>query len=82
MKELKVITLPNQCIHILINRPKSLNSIKSEMFPTIEKLLLQNTKAHFIIISGVGRAFCAGGDLIQITDFVQNNVSEAESLNL
>jgi enoyl-CoA hydratase len=67
--------------HLQLNRPNVLNSLKREQFLTIRDLFFQYEKdkqTDFVIVSGVGRAFCAGGDLVQITNGVKYKVEEAD----
>lgn len=56
--------------HILLNRPKALNSLTTEMCQLLHDQLLQwqqNNTIKAVIIRGEGeRAFCAGGDIRHI----------------
>ena len=51
---------------ILLNRPEKLNSLSFKMFHELMRVmdeLATDTTAKAVVITGVGRAFCAGGDL-------------------
>jgi len=56
---------------ISLNRPKAFNSFNREMALELQKTLDQcdqNTAIRAIVISGEGKAFCAGQDLVEVTD--------------
>jgi 2-(1,2-epoxy-1,2-dihydrophenyl)acetyl-CoA isomerase len=51
---------------VTLNRPEKLNAINNELATAFNKTMLQlsqNESVHVVIITGAGRAFCAGGDL-------------------
>jgi 2-(1,2-epoxy-1,2-dihydrophenyl)acetyl-CoA isomerase len=51
---------------LILNRPKSLNSFNAEMFEEIRAALQQvqgNPEVRCLLLTGNGRAFCAGQDL-------------------
>ncbi|KAK9507716.1 hypothetical protein O3M35_007510 [Rhynocoris fuscipes] len=53
---------------ITLNKPKTLNSINYLMVSRImEKLREWESPMDMVIIKGSGRAFCAGGDIVNIT---------------
>ncbi len=52
--------------HILLNRPESFNAFDFDLLESLEKHLIQLATDHSVlgvVISGEGKAFCAGGDL-------------------
>lgn len=52
--------------HIRLNRPDALNAVNSELCAALKQAILaaeQDAAARVLLISGNGRAFCAGGDL-------------------
>eukprot|EP01061_Rhynchopus_euleeides_P013375 TRINITY_DN23361_c0_g1_i2.p1 TRINITY_DN23361_c0_g1~~TRINITY_DN23361_c0_g1_i2.p1 ORF type:complete len:373 (+),score=154.06 TRINITY_DN23361_c0_g1_i2:53-1171(+) len=53
---------------ISLNRPKDLNSLNLDMVRIMQKLYTQwaQEPESFIVIKGVGRAFCAGGDVVAV----------------
>ncbi len=56
---------------ITLNRPEVLNSCNSEMAAQLQSLLRKasNDKAvRSVLLSGAGRAFCAGQDLAEVAD--------------
>ncbi len=51
---------------LTLNRPKSLNAMSPEMIdelPTIATWLADSAPLRALIVTGAGRAFCAGGDV-------------------
>ncbi len=54
---------------VLLNRPEALNALNSAMFEEIPQAVkeAEQAGARALIITGAGRAFCAGADLIQST---------------
>jgi len=52
--------------HIRLNRPETLNAVNSELCMGLQQAVLaadQNAAVKVVMLSGNGRAFCAGGDL-------------------
>ena len=52
--------------HIRFNRPEALNAVNGEVCTGLQQAILdaeQNDSVKAVLISGRGRAFCAGGDL-------------------
>ena len=63
--------IEDQVCTIRLNRPKVFNSFTKEMalaFQSILKKCEQNPSVRAILITGEGKAFCAGQDLQEITD--------------
>ena len=55
---------------ITLNRPERLNTISGPMLSLLSKLLLQadaDPEVRCVILTGTGRAFCAGLDLVGAT---------------
>ena len=55
---------------ITLNRPERLNTISGPMLSLLSKLLLQadaDPEVRCVILTGTGRAFCAGLDLVSAT---------------
>lgn len=51
---------------VRLNRPEKLNAVNAEMFNSINEIILmlaQATDVRVVVLSGEGRAFCAGLDL-------------------
>ncbi|MEM6734364.1 MAG: enoyl-CoA hydratase-related protein, partial [Myxococcota bacterium] len=48
---------------IVLNRPDKLNSFNFEMLDAFPKAIDQARRARVLVITGAGRAFCAGQDL-------------------
>jgi len=54
---------------VTLNRPEKLNALNNELDTAFNKTMLkisQDESVHVVIITGAGRAFCAGGDLAVI----------------
>jgi 2-(1,2-epoxy-1,2-dihydrophenyl)acetyl-CoA isomerase len=69
---------------IRMNRPDKLNALNFEMGRGLVHALLrasQDTSVRAVVLTGAGRAFCAGGDLELLRDLRQRNAShELEAL--
>jgi 2-(1,2-epoxy-1,2-dihydrophenyl)acetyl-CoA isomerase len=53
-------------VTLAMNRPDRLNAINNELSIALNEALLRiasNSSVHVVILTGAGRAFCAGGDL-------------------
>ncbi|MGV6829307.1 MAG: enoyl-CoA hydratase-related protein [Flavobacteriales bacterium] len=64
------IKIKNQVATITLNRPEVFNSFNREMALRFQKTLDQcnnNTEVRSIVITGNGKAFCAGQDLKEVT---------------
>jgi enoyl-CoA hydratase len=51
---------------VTLNRPESLNAVSGELHHELERIwvdLADDDEADVIILTGAGRAFCAGGDI-------------------
>lgn len=67
--------LENGVATITLNRPKSFNSFNREMALALQHHLdvcHQSEEVRAVVIKGEGRAFCAGQDLVEVTDQAQN----------
>ena len=54
---------------ITLNRPEAMNAMSTEVFKEMLSLLGEvgyDDKVRVVIITGAGRAFCAGGDLAEM----------------
>ena len=70
-----LFSLENGIARITLNRPKSFNSFNREMALDLQKTLDEchaNEAVRVIVLTGEGRAFCAGQDLVEVTDQAQN----------
>jgi 2-(1,2-epoxy-1,2-dihydrophenyl)acetyl-CoA isomerase len=59
-------------VEVLLNRPKAFNAFDLDMIESLEKCLISlamDDSVSVLIISGEGKAFCAGGDLKWAIDF-------------
>ncbi|HOS59098.1 MAG TPA: enoyl-CoA hydratase/isomerase family protein, partial [Syntrophorhabdaceae bacterium] len=55
---------------IMLNRPDKKNSMNSDLLVNLHKSLKRadTSGAQIIVIRGSGKAFCAGGDLIEFNE--------------
>ncbi|KAH9821135.1 ClpP/crotonase-like domain-containing protein [Melampsora americana] len=68
---------------LTLNRPKLLNALTSEMIAFITSCLInwENDKeVALVLIKSNGRAFCAGGDLMDLVKAASSNVTEDRHL--
>ena len=75
-----ITSLNNGVFKITLNRPEVYNSFNQAMAFSLQKELdycAQNDEIRTIIITGSGKAFCAGQDLSEATD---PNGPELESI--
>jgi enoyl-CoA hydratase len=67
MSESVVVTeVRNRSLWIRLNRPDAMNSLTPEVLQAIDKGLdqaLESTDVMTVVLTGTGRAFCAGADL-------------------
>lgn len=72
------IEIKNRIGHIILNRPDKLNALSKEMVEQVIhslNTLLQDDAIKAIIVSGNGKAFCAGGDIESM-----KNLSDANEI--
>jgi 2-(1,2-epoxy-1,2-dihydrophenyl)acetyl-CoA isomerase len=65
----------NSIATITLNRPQSFNSFNREMALALQEKLdecHENEAIRAVVITGEGKAFCAGQDLVEVTDEKQN----------
>ncbi|KUI28862.1 enoyl-CoA hydratase [Mycobacterium sp. IS-1496] len=68
---------------VLINRPADLNCVNENLhwaLANVWRQLAADKEARVVILSGAGRAFCAGGDLTWITSFLDDPAARDESI--
>jgi enoyl-CoA hydratase len=68
---------------VVINRPGDLNAVNEALHRALADVwrqLAADREARVVILTGAGRAFCAGGDLDWITSFLDDPVARHESL--
>lgn len=66
MSEVIQIEKRGRVAHVRLNRPEALNASNAELHTALAELwapLSEDTSLHAIVLSGNGRAFCAGGDM-------------------
>jgi 2-(1,2-epoxy-1,2-dihydrophenyl)acetyl-CoA isomerase len=70
-----LFTKQNGIATLTLNRPKSFNSFNREMALNLQAKLEECTadkEIRVIVLTGEGKAFCAGQDLVEVTDQAQN----------
>ncbi|XP_014279320.1 3-hydroxyisobutyryl-CoA hydrolase, mitochondrial [Halyomorpha halys] len=71
--------IENKCGVITLNKPKALNSINMKMTQAINAHLKKwEDQVSMVIIRGVGKAFCAGGDIKESVEKGPNNSQGAK----
>lgn len=66
-----LIDIKAQVAYITLNRPNKFNSFNREMAFTLQKTLddcIRNDEVRAIVLTGAGKAFCAGQDLQEVTN--------------
>jgi len=64
---------------LTLNRPERLNALNADMFDAFTRSLDEAEADHevkVLIVTGAGRGFCAGHDLDEVTDILQQTVDE------
>ncbi len=75
MSETIIYKVSNGVAHINLNRPKAFNSFNREMALALQEVLKQadaDKAVRAVLITGEGKAFCAGQDLKEVTDIEHN----------
>jgi enoyl-CoA hydratase len=68
---------------VVINRPDDLNAVNQPLhwaLANVWRQLAADREVRVVILTGAGRAFCAGGDLNWITTFLDDPVARDESI--
>jgi len=71
-------SLGNHIATITLNRPERMNTISRTMLTQLTEYLLASDKdpdVRVVILTGTGRAFCAGLDLTEITRGDNNGIA-------
>ncbi len=66
-----LLKIENKVAHITLNRPKVFNSFNREMALSLQSIMddcEKNPQVRAIVLTGNGKAFCAGQDLKEVTD--------------
>ena len=75
MAELLNVEIENGVGYISLNRPEVYNSFNKNMALLLQKTLKEfetDKSVRAIYLTGIGKAFCAGQDLVEVTDQAQN----------
>jgi enoyl-CoA hydratase len=65
------VTQSDALLHIELNRPDKLNALNAALFEELADTLSQaqrNPAVRALVLSGRGKAFCAGADITEITE--------------
>jgi enoyl-CoA hydratase/carnithine racemase len=71
MNDLVTINIQNQVADVRLNRPDKMNALNLDMFNAViaaGRQLAADKSVRAVVLSGEGRAFCAGLDLANFTD--------------
>lgn len=71
MTELVTLTVSDQVAEVRLNRPEKMNALSIAMFEAITaaaERVMADRSIRAVVLSGEGRAFCAGLDLANFTD--------------
>jgi enoyl-CoA hydratase/carnithine racemase len=78
---LKVQILDSGVVTITFNRPDRLNAVNWDLYrefvETLENIS-RDTSVPAVVITGVGRAFCAGGDISFMRQMYEGEIDKAE----
>ena len=64
---------PNGVLQITMNRPEAMNAVNAQLHKELGQVwrtVGDDPETRVVLITGAGRAFCAGGDLFGV-DFQQ-----------
>lgn len=78
MSEALLLEVRDRIAYLTINRPDSLNAVDSELHTALSRIFIDLAARRdlaAIVLTGAGRAFCAGGDIQWMRDAVRNPTS-------
>ena len=63
---------------ITLNRPEKLNALAGHMRRDLAEALeaASDRSVHVVVITGAGRAFCAGGDVAAMAELIERHDAE------
>jgi enoyl-CoA hydratase len=73
---LQLSRINKSILHILLNRPNSLNALSAELMAALYDILTQakaDASVRAVLITGAGKAFCAGADINQLAKLDANS---------
>src|SRR5699024_1220785 len=64
--------------YIHLNRPKSYNALNKDMLQELLEVIqaVEKNDDNFVVLTGEGKAFCAGGDISMMQDFREGDFFE------
>ena len=71
MTVLKTQLYDNGIFHLILNRPEKYNALNKEVFDALSEAFTQakeNAAVKAVLLSGEGRAFCAGADIHRLSE--------------
>lgn len=66
---LKISLINTHILHVSLNRPEALNALSADVLTGLEQVLLKvkkDTAIKALLLTGEGKAFCAGADIKQL----------------
>ncbi len=76
---LNMTRINSHILHIKLNRPEALNALNAELMSQLENVFLEakaDVTVKAILLSGEGKAFCAGADIKQLATLNAHTGSE------
>lgn len=71
---------PGRVARVVLDRPERLNALTLEMAAALPRLLreaLEDPATRVVVVTGAGRAFCAGADIALLRDLVERQDRDA-----
>lgn len=75
MSEPLVLEVRDRIAYLTINRPESLNAVNGSLHTALSRVFIdlgERRDLAAIVLTGAGRAFCAGGDIEWMRDAIRN----------
>lgn len=70
-----LVEIQDRIARVTINRPHALNAVTADLHTALSRVFIdlgERRDINAIVLTGAGRAFCAGGDIDWMKDAVQN----------
>jgi methylglutaconyl-CoA hydratase len=73
-----LLDIPGKVAHITLNRPDKRNAISAQMIADLQSALdvIEKSHARVVIMTGAGKAFCAGMDLEMLSAIAKQSPAE------
>ncbi|MFT6436442.1 MAG: enoyl-CoA hydratase/carnithine racemase [Candidatus Azotimanducaceae bacterium] len=79
-----LVTIENHVAHVQLNRPDKMNALDDAMFEGIVaagEQIKQDANVRAVVLSGSGRAFCAGLDMGNFANMAKGNSESAANVS-